>query len=193
MKIVPASILTAYDSPAIGTRIDEARIFSDALAEAVSGHRFEDDVPVPGQAVIELWSPEALRSVSCGVGRRSADPADYVLRAWRGRVEAFLRRELAAPAVRLRVVVYTAAAYLADPDVRNDSAEVRRIKAAEATHVLVAVLADADFSEAPPTPYRLVANLAGGNSAAFTWSADAIRAIARASIDCDALWAVVAD
>ena len=96
--------------------------------------------------------------VSAGVGPQSTNPTDYVCRLHRGHVGAYLKREHAAPITGCAVVVYTREAYLANPEIT--AMEAYRI--GDATHVLVAVLAFAG-PEAPLTPHRLVANLAGGN------------------------------
>ena len=134
----------------------------------------------------------AFAFVSAGVGRRSAEPEDYVLRANRGRVNAYLRRSAAAQVESLACIIYTREAYLADPDVREDMEEFDRITRSDATHVLVAILAAAG-PKAPLTPIRFVENLAGGNREALLWSADEIRQKATAIAEYDRDWVVVAD
>jgi hypothetical protein len=186
-KIVPADIVTAFSTSAIGTKVTDQEGFFRAILPAIEAHDFSAD-RVPGQAFIEI--PAAIPFVSSGVGKRNLNPHDYVTREHRGRVNAYLRRELAAPVEGLAIVVYTKEAYFKDPDVTLE--EAGRIDCAEATHVLVAVLAFAG-PKAPLTPLRFVANLAGGNREAQVWGADEIRAKALEIVAYDDAWATVAD
>ena len=190
MRIANANILTAFDAASIGTKVTNPSGFRAHLADAVGSTDFGAQ-RVPGQAFLTL--PEAAqRTVSAGVGKRTTNPGDFVLREHRGKVAAFLKREHAAPVEGLAAVVYTAEAYLSDPDVAGDAGEVERIQDEGATHVLVAVLAFAG-PKAPLGPGRLVANLAGGNKEALVWGADEIRTKAEESNGYWAEWATVAD
>lgn len=186
VKLVTANIVTCLDEGAIGTKVTSHRRFWETADAAVASF----DFGVMGQGFIPC--NDLVPVLSAGVGKRSENPADYVLRFYRGRVEMFLKREFAAPCEGAALIVYTRAAYLADPDVRKDEAEKARIEASDATHVLVAVLGFAG-PKAPLSPFRLVHNLAGGNNEALAWTADEIRAQAKASLDYDTQWAVVAD
>ena len=189
IKLTPANILTALNGAAIGTRVTNVSRFFEVAEAAVAAFDFAGQ-RVPGQGFI--LCNDLAPVLSAGVGKRSANPDDYVCRVHRGRVDAYLRRDLAAPCEGAALVVYTREAYLADPDVAKDGAERTRIEASGATHVIVAVLGFAG-PKAPLSPFRLVANLAGGNKEALVWTADEIRAQAKASLDYDAEWAVVAD
>lgn len=186
-KVVPSDICSALDDRSLGSKVVDREGFMSALERALGAFDFSTQ-RIPGQALISL--PEAVPFVSAGVGRRSSDPRDYVLREHRGKVGAYLRREHALPAESCSVVVYTHGAYLLDPDVTV--AEAARVSAAGATHVLVAVLASAGPAS-PLSPYRFVWNLAGGNREAAVWSADEIRAKAREIIDYDNAYDPVAD
>ena len=188
-KIVSTNIVTCFDSGTVGTKVTNVKAFFEAADRAVAEFDFASQ-RVPGQGFI--MCPDAVPFLSAGVGKRSENPSDYVLRFYRNRVEMFLKREFAAPCEGAALIVYTRAAYLADPDVQKDETEKARIEASEATHVLVAVLGFAG-PKAPLSPYRLVHNLAGGNREAQGWTADEIRAQAAASLAYDAEWAVVAD
>lgn len=189
-KIVSANILSAFADVTIGTKVLDREAFLAVVSTAIEGHDFAGD-RVPGQGFISL--PEsAFALVSAGVGRRSANSEDYVLRANRGRVNAYLCRSKAAQVESLACIVYTRAAYLADPDVIDDTEEFDRITRSDVTHVLVAVLAAAG-PKAPLTPIRFVENLAGGNKEALLWSADEIRQKAKGVADYDREWVVVAD
>lgn len=186
--LIPANIVTALDAVTIGTKVTGTGFFSTAL-RAIEGFDFASQ-RVPGQGFI--MCPDLAPYLSAGVGKRSADPAHYVCRQHCGRVDAFLRREFAAPCEGAAIVVYTREVYLADPDVGKDEAEKARIEASGATHVLVAVLGFAG-PKSPLNPYRFVANLAGGNREAATWTAEEIFKRAEEVIAYDNEWAVVAD
>lgn len=185
---------SAFADRTIGTKVLDREAFF-AILDAALEHYDTSDDRVPGQHYIDL-PPEATGFVSAGVGCRTSNPDDYVLRAHRGRVNAYLKRELAAQANRIAVVVYTREAYLADSDASTDPLEAdfegTRIRDSIATHVVVAVLASAG-PPSPLTPYRFVANLAGGNKEALTWTADQIRAKAAEVIAYADDWDVVAD
>ena len=189
VKLVSANIVSCLDEGAIGTKVTNVGRFFEIAEAAIAGFDFAGQ-RVPGQGFIPC--NDIAPVLSAGIGKRSANPADYVLRFYRGRVEMFLKRGLAAPCEGAALIVYTREAYLADPDVQKDAAEKARIEASGATHVLVAVLGFAG-PKAPLSPFRLVHNLAGGNKEALVWTADEIRAQAKASLDYDAEWAVVAD
>lgn len=190
MKLIQSNILSAYNNKAIGTRVLDRQGFESLLAQAIETHD-TSLARVSGQHFIML--PEAAKAtVSAGVGKRTVDPADYVVRMHRGRVDAYLKRDKAAEVDGVAAVVYTVAAYLADPDVAGEPEEVACVTESGASHVLVAVLAFAG-PKAPLTPYRLVANLAGGNKEAEVWSAEEIRRIASDVLAYDHDWAVVAD
>lgn len=187
LKCVPSDICSAFGTRSIGTRASDPIRLLEVIEKAVAAHDFTKD-RVPGQAFIEL--PEAVPFISAGVGPRSKDPDDYVLREHRGIVSAYLKRRLAAEVTGCAVVVYTLAAYGKDPDV--DWNELERCRKMRATHVVVAILGRASPSS-PLPPYRLVWNLAGGNHEAALWSADEIREKAKAAIDYDSAWVTVAD
>ena len=103
-----------------------------------------------------------------------------------------LKREFAAPVEGCAAVVYSLAAYLADPDLEGETEEIKRITDLNPAYVIVAVLAFAG-PKAALSPYRLTANLAGGNLEAQVWDADKIRQVAKDSKSYDDAWATVAD
>jgi len=185
--IVNADIVTAFVDVTVGTKVTDTTNFLLAAVAAIAKYDFEAQ-RVPGQGFI--MCPEAVPFVSAGVGPRSSKASDFVCREHRGVVGAFLKREFAAQVEGCALIVYTLAAYLADPDVTP--AEAVRVVETGATHVLVAVLAFAG-PKAPLSPYRLVGNLAGGNNEALAWTADEIRAKAKESMEYDSSWAIVAD
>ena len=187
IRIAASDIVSAFNDHTIGSKVTDHTNFMGVAATAIRAYDFTQG-KVPGQGFI--MCPELVPFVSAGVGPRSQNASDYVCREHRGIVSAYLRREFAAPVTGCALVVYTRDAYFRDPDVTT--AEAARIDALSPTHVLVAVLAFAG-PESPLPPYRLVWNLAGGNNEALTYSADEIRAKARAAIDYDNAWSPVAD
>jgi len=187
VRLACADIVTALDNESIGSRVLDREAFTRIALPRIGGFDFASQ-RVPGQALIEM--PEIVPYVSSGVGPRSKDPSDYVVRIFRDQVSAYLKRSFAAPVASCSLVVYARDAYFKDPDVTP--AEGARIDAMSPTHVLVAVLAAAG-PKSPYPPRTLVRNLAGANHEATTWSADEIRALALASIQYDEAWAPVAD
>ncbi len=156
-----SSICSAFAEQAIGSRVTAPNSF----LYAVTGKAEETKFSEAGSAIIQLQDL-VCEYVSSGVGKRSDNPNDYVLREHRGEVGAYLKRHLAARCTSVTVVVYTIDGYLADPDVKNDSDEMVRMcwhKAASTKYVLVAVLASSG-EESPLTAGRLIHNIAGGNN-----------------------------
>jgi len=193
IKLGSANILSALDSFAVGTRVTDPTTMIYMIEKAIEGFEFAAQ-KVPGQGFIPLTAPVEGWSelVSAGVGRKVNDEDAYVLRSWRGSVNAYLRREFAAPVESVAVVVYTTEAYLSDPEVAGDAKEVDRVRQAGWTHILVAVLASAG-PRAPLSAGRFVSNLAGGNKEALVWTADEIRAKAKEIAEYANEWSVVAD
>ncbi len=190
MKIELANIVTALRANGvIGTKVLDPDGFMAALEAAIAKHDFSAD-RIPGQGFLVM--PEAVPFVSAGVGPRTADHNDYVCRCHRGVVSAFLRRQKAGNVEGCACVVYTKAAYLADPDTQNEPEEQVRIEASNPDYVLVAVLAFAG-PKSPLPLHRFVANLAGANHEAQAWTADEIRAKAKEVLDYADAWCTVAD
>ena len=188
MKIEKASIVTAFGNNTIGTKVVNEDQFMRFLQECIEKYDTSKDRQ-PGQHFIPMPF-EAFETVSAGVGHRTENPEDYVLRLYRGKVETYLKRGKAAAVESLAAIVYISEAYLSDPDVKSKEAE--RIKNSGATHVLVAILASAG-PKAPLSPHRLVHNLAGGNREAEQWSAEEIRSKAKESKAYHDQWRTVAD
>ncbi len=183
-----ADIVTAFDERTIGSKVVDAQGFMVALSNAMEAFDWTA-CRQPGQAYIAL-PKEACAFVSGGVGHRTQDPSDYVIRRNRGDVGLYLKRRHAAPVDSVAVVVYTLDAYLRDPDCSED--ERRRVMDMGLTHVLVAVLASSG-KPSTLTAHRFVANLAGGNNEALAWTADEIRQKAKEIKDFTSEWGVVAD
>ncbi|MGW8177514.1 MAG: hypothetical protein ACWGQW_01790 [bacterium] len=194
MKVMSSEIVTAFSDQTIGTKVTDPKKFWAIVLKELAAHDKGSDRE-PGQHFIML-SGTPSEFLSSGVGRRTANPDDYVLRLHRGQVKAYLRREFAAPLEGAAVVIYTIEAYANDPQV--DHNELAKLQEAGCTHVLVAVLGFAG-PKAPLTPGRFVQNLAGGNNEALRYSADEIRSMAReianywSSEDGGEGWCTVAD
>ncbi len=197
MKIGFANILQAFNDKCVGSKVTEPVHFMRYVEARVKAFPF-DEQTTPGQGYMTL-PQTACEHVSAGVGRHIKCYDDdvaidcYVLRRWRGKVGAYLKREHAAKVESVAVVVYTRAAYMCDPDVQADEDEKVRVNHEELSHVIVAVLAGAGPKAPAYTPGRLVSNLAGGNKDALAWTADEIRAKAVESAGYDSEWGVVAD
>lgn len=146
----------------------------------------------PGQhfVLLKQLREENLAAIfESGVGRRTQNPSDYFPVLWRGEVALVGKRSLALPVTGAACIVYTRAAYLADPQITDEG---RRWLEPETTHVLVDVLA---FSgpEARLGYARFVKNLAGGNNAQLAATADEIRQEARLVEAYNAEYVVVGD
>lgn len=187
MKILPANIVTCLSDKTVGTKVTNFPKFYEVMEKAVAAFDFAA-ANEPGQGFIRC--DDLVPYLSAGVGKASENPEDYVLRFYRGRVRPFLKREKAAACEGAALVVYTRAAYLADPD--TDATERARVEASGATHVLVAVLGFAG-PKAPLSPDALVHNLAGGNNEAMKWTTEVIHKVAKESDDYYSEWSVVAD
>ena len=193
IKLAPANIVNLGPA-AIGTSLldssktGEAEFYKEA-ERIIASFNFQNQ-PVPGQGF--LPSPSLVKFLRAGVGRRTDNPHDYVLRCHRGRVDAYLKQAHAAPVEGAALVVYTRMAYMVDPDVVADATEFSRVVSLpDATHFLIAVLAFAGPAS-PLSPYRFVANLAGGNHEAATWSPEVIASKAASIVEYDRTWCVVA-
>lgn len=201
--IVYSNICSAFNqSGVIGSKVINHAEFLRVLHVAVKNHDFNQD-RIPGQGFIQI--PDAVPFVSSGVGKPTLDVGDYVLREYRGRVSAFLKREHAVPAEGCAAIVYSRKAYYDDPDVTPE--EMRRIdylaeinplsfpdppSPVPVTHILVAVLTFAG-PQSQLSPYRFTANLTGGNHEAQIWTADEIRTKAKVVMDYDNQWTTVSD
>jgi hypothetical protein len=192
VKIGFSNILTALEQEGvrtIGTKVLWPYIgdFLELLKERIVAFDWSS-CRQEGQAYIDL--PGAHLWVSAGVGRRSMNPEDYVVRRYRESVKLYLNRAFAARATSVAAIVYTKNAYLADPDVEKE--ESKRIEEDGPTHILVAVLSSAGPKN-PLTPNRFVHNLAGGNKEALLWTADEIREKAKEIKEYYNEWCVVSD
>lgn len=183
-----SNICSSFDESTIGTKVTDREAFMAALAEATKKYDSSKD-RVEGQHFIPL--NEAIDIVSAGVGERTDNPADYIHRFYRGKVTSFLKRERAAIAETLNVVLYTKKAYLSDLDV-DGTDETELLNNTDCSHVIVAVLASAG-PKPQLSPNRFAHNLAGGNKEAQQWSADEIREKSKAVVDYDNKWCTVAD
>ena len=187
------SELTAFEGNAIGTKVGKPDAFFEALATAVENHDTGND-RAPGQHFIVL-PLEVVESaqVGAGIGKRTENPDDFVLRCYRDRVAAYLKREAALPVSFLACVVYTTEAFLDDPDVVNKGITAEILEDGT-THVVVAVIANSEgVNDAPYTPLRACSNIGGGNKEAKTWTLEKTRKVCRSSAEFAKTFSVVAD
>jgi len=157
MRIEISNICT-WDKDGVGTKVLKPQVLESFLESrlAIGGVEFDKH----GHAFIPC--PSMADYVSCGVGKNTNIPGDYVLRSYRGKVSAYLKREKAEYADFVAIILYTREGYLNDPDVLQDPAEMERIQASDCQYVIVCVLASAG-PKAPVDGRRFCANLAGGN------------------------------
>lgn len=189
--IAPSYIWQAENNQVIGSKVGNSSAFREALTTAIFNHDTSRD-RAEGQHFIVL-SPEAIKAseITCGVGRKTSNINDYVMREWRGSVSTFLKRENAMAVAFCAVIVYTKSAYLADPQMPED--ERKQVLASNNTHYLVALLANGDGVPNARSPYRLVDSLAGGNNEFENISIEDVKAMAVESKDYADTWSVVAD
>lgn len=191
ISIAPSYIWQAENNQVIGSKVGNSDAFRDLLSVAIFNHDTAKD-RAEGQHFIVL-TPNIIRKaeITCGVGRKTSNVEDYVMREWRGSVSTFLKRELALPVSFCAVIVYTKSAYLADPHMKDD---VRaEVEASNSSHYLVALLANADGVPNARSPYRLVDSLAGGNNEFENISIEDVKAMAVESKAYADTWSVVAD
>ena len=185
MKIGISSVLSAFEPASIGTRVLDKGVFLEKLEPYIQNYDFTAG-KAPGQGFIVLPLVGFYDLVSTGDGPVSSDPADYVVRKHRGEIGCYLRRERAGKLSFLAVVVYTAAAYAADPDVIAEG------RFTEDEYVIVAVIASSGPA-APRTAHRFVENLAGGNNETLSKSAAELQTEAKEISAYWKDWSVVAD
>ena len=216
--LLPSYIWTAYSDTAIGSKISTKKfqkhfaieLFETMLTKLIEEHDHSKD-RARGQHFIMLPNHLSRTEVnalfgndrdllldmdlgdliSCGVGLNTTNVDDYIHRLYRGRVQSFLTRKHALPLDWCAVIVYDREAYLADPQMPAEERE--RVLNSEATHFLVALLANAkDVPNASGT-YRFVSNLCGGNNAFKDLTLEEIRDMAQKSLEYQDKWCVVAD
>lgn len=160
MKFGFSDVLKCFEPTTIGTKVLDQTKFMEVLEAAVKAYDPKTDKQ-EGQHFVELPS-SALELISAGVGQHTGNPDDYLVRVWRGEMGHYLKREHAAKCSGCAVIVYTRAAYQADPEV-DKTRFLAACPTEDITHVVVAVLG---FAGPNPTvsPFRFTANLAGSNN-----------------------------
>jgi len=191
LTIAPSYIWTATSHNCVGSKVGNINLFECLMVNLIGSHDPSGDRS-KGQHFIMLSSEQiADCEISCGVGLNTQDPSDYHLKLYRGRVQPFLKREQALPVSWCAVIVYDRSAYLADPQMTDE--ERQRVLSGNATHFLVALLANADGVPNAYGTYRLVSNLCGGNNDFKDLTLDEIRDMAQNSLEYENKWCVVAD
>jgi hypothetical protein len=183
-----SNVCKAFDAQAVGSKVFAREAFFQLLRRQVEEKKEE----LQGQNFLHL-PIEATYAVSVGVAPRTQNADDYCVRMWRGVAQAFLKRAKSLPPPeRVAVVLYSREAYLADPDTQKDEAEFARVQASSCPWVVVAVLAFLG-PKAPVSPFRFVANLAGGNNEYTNLGISEVKLLAKQVLDYDQNWCVVAD
>lgn len=94
IKLAISSTLSAFAASTIGTKIVDEKGFMEEAGKAIEQYDSSKDRQ-PGQHFVV--APGTIPYVSAGVGKRTNNPEDYVLRSHRGRIETYLRREVRRP------------------------------------------------------------------------------------------------
>jgi len=201
IQIMLSNIVTAFETGTTGTKVLDHEAFETEMFRLVEEHEFpREDNPeahlVKGQAFIP--APTLVGMVSSGDCSlefcQSTD--DFVVRKHRGEFQMFARRSPRLPPPGFcALIVYTIDAYIRDPDVIGDPAEAERAMLARdqgISHVLVAVLGSSG-PKPQLSPYRLVANMAGGNLKHLQADADTLRKEAAEVLSYADSWITVAD
>jgi hypothetical protein len=171
---------------AIGTKVLKPMALHDAITTALETYEF----PANGQGFVSL-PEESWSCVMPGVARRTANPEDYKSGLHRGKVGQFLDRSKVEPPPLdgVAAIVYTAEAFLADPQTSEE--EKAAFVEAGFTHCWVTTLAFAG-PKPPVTAWRFVVNLAGGNAAYAEMTKGELVEMAQAIEAYEAEWCVVA-
>ena len=182
-------ILQAFSRSPIGTRVRKRYAFQAGLAEAIERGDFE--TLAPGQLMVTLPLELAEEAgITCGVGRLSRTPKQYVIREYRGNVCLFLHRRHALPVAKLHAIVYTREAFNNDPQ----AIEMGLRADENRTHVICAVLANPAGVPSPPPrgTFRLADCIAGNNNEAELWTRDDIVEKCKASVAYESTFKTVA-
>jgi len=90
IRIALANIVTAFENKTIGSKAIDQDKFMLSAAYAIENVDWSTCREV-GQAYIPL-PQEACGFVSAGIGKRTDDPTDYIIRAHRGQIGIYLKR-----------------------------------------------------------------------------------------------------
>lgn len=175
----------AFGPHPVGTKALEPDIVLSAIRTAVEEYNWEGCEN--GKGFISL--PESMIPlVRSGCGKHTGKVADYHVRIWRGNPEVFLRPEFAGPCTGVAALVYTRAAFEADPQTTEKDLEA----VADSTHILVALIA---FCGPQPKPgaWRFLVNLSGGNNDYIAATKEKLVAWAVAAVEYNQTWATVAE
>lgn len=173
-------------SPITGAKIIDLDAFGQSLLRAMDPRRHGGFGFLLGR---DLFSLDACESVSCGFGRKSSNPEDYVLRFHQGTVTAFLKRDLVLKTTQAKVLVCTREAYMDCKGFAGPSDWQP-----EVDYVIVGLVASSGggyFRSAD----RLISNLVEtkGSPADANLTLEAFRSTAREVVAFNAHYAVVSD
>jgi len=185
MRFEVANICT-WTKEGVGTKVLDPDMILGFLEGEIKAGAVKFDSH--GHAFIPC--PQLASAVSCGVGLHTNNEADYVLRSYRGKVEAYLCRAKAIDASSVAVVLYTREGYLNDLQVTEE--ERVRINVTDCEYVIVCVLASAG-PETPVSPRRFCANLCGGNLSWADYDREILVRMAAETTLYHDTWCVVSD
>lgn len=156
-----SSIATCFRPISIGTKVSmPPSDFMSVVQDLLEKHDTSND-RAEGQHFLML-PKETLKYILCGLGPRSENPDDFIMREHRGVVKAYLKRSFAPEPTGAAAIIYTKEACLVDEDVKKEGL-LDEVESVDASHILIAVLS---FPKGCPSfinAGRLVSNIAGGN------------------------------
>ena len=184
-KFGVSSVLTAFAASTIGTKVRDFKEFCSRVEKYVDNYDFTA-CRIPGQGFIIMPPLEFYDLITAGDGPATDEPTDYTVCKHRGEIGCYLRREKAGDLKFVALVIFTKAAYNADPDVIAEG------RYTEDDYMFVAVIGSSGPA-APRTPGRFVHNLAGGNRETLDKTAGELQKEAKEIVDYWSKWSVVAD
>ncbi|KKW28677.1 MAG: hypothetical protein UY72_C0064G0005 [Candidatus Uhrbacteria bacterium GW2011_GWD2_52_7] len=128
------SFIRERESRVVGYKIPDLEAFIAAVKDAFVNPDLNE--VTPGEFVIS--KPEISRLVKPGIGKRSNNPEDYVLRNHRGKVGAFLKREFAIPYADYNVIIWTLPRFSKEStESPSDFEDLTKFMKSGCTHALV--------------------------------------------------------
>lgn len=129
------SIGALKEGPVVGQKVLSREAFlaimTQHIVHVLPSTQFDEE----GFGVIQL-PVDVLPLVSSGVGCRSEDPDDYVIRKHQGRVGLYLKRRLALPVERCTAHMFTKTDYLVNWLERGEEAPLSQEDLEGVTHVV---------------------------------------------------------
>lgn len=149
-----------YYDGVIGAKVLNPSDFKAIVAARVPGFLENTKPDEDGEWSIDLKA-DVLPLLSSGMGRRSNDLEDYVVRKFRGRVGLYLKREFAMAPRRCEVGVVTKETYVTEHRYHMQQDGLTDAELENVTHVVVSVriFAGPDTARTPTKPHSFIAKL----------------------------------